>query len=440
MDTRLSQLILILLLGLGSFSAIKVLADDTCITDGLTVCFDVNRNAFKAEAHAHLEMVVPDEAYGQAIEDFWDWYHPELAGRVTTILASEATGNEDVFFLSQNQAAQLYPALYPLHEVLAKNVVLSQAGVLNATDLRYLPISAEGFAMIVNTTRLDLAGIELTDADADGRIDSLQSFEQILVLAPVWETMNVNAFPLALNEPYALYPFLTAGGFELYASLDATEPGFDEESVRSGLRLIQALSTVNWNHSDTNSADTYTWRYEEALVNDDFGISLVGSWMEVEGYDHEHSTDWKVMPFPTFEGQDLHPMIRTSGLAINANTYYPSAAHELVRILRSIKGLQVLIDSTDRIPLADPKTLDYLTFPLAHTKSFALAFQNSVSEPLIAFRANPSILAMDVYSHMDVSGPIADLWNGSIGLSEAQTRLILSAQSTMESLLSPQNP
>jgi arabinogalactan oligomer/maltooligosaccharide transport system substrate-binding protein len=146
------------------------------------------------------------------------------------------------------------------------------------------------------------------------------------------------------------------------------------------------------------------------------------------------------MPFPTFEGQALRPMIRTSGLAINANTYYPSAAHELVRILKSVKGLQVLIDTTDRIPLADVKTLNYLNFPSVHTREFALAFQTAISEPLIAFKANPAILAMDVYAHMEVSAPIADLWNGTIGAAEAQTRLILSAQSTMESLLSPQNP
>lgn len=440
MDTRLSKLILILLLGLGSFSAITVLADDTCITDGLTVCFDVNQNAYKTEAHAHLEMVVPDEAYGQAIVDFWDWYHPELAGRITTILASEATGNEDVFFVSQNQAAQLYGSLYPMHDELAKRVVLSQAGVLNTSDLRYLPLSAEGFAMIVNTTRLELAGIELTDNDEDGRIDSLASFEQILALAPVWETMNVTAFPLALNEPYAIYPFLTAGGFELFASWDATQPGFESPALRTGLRLIQALSSVNWNHSPSNQADTYTWRYEDALVEDDFGISLVGSWMEVDGYDHEHTTQWHVMPFPTFEGQTLHPMIRTSGLAINANTYYPSAAHELVRILKSVKGIQLLIDTTDRIPLVDRSTLNYLTFTNPHTRNFALAFESAISEPLIAFEANPSILAMELYANMDVSGPISDLWNGTIGLSEAQTRLILSAQSTMESLLSPQTP
>jgi arabinogalactan oligomer/maltooligosaccharide transport system substrate-binding protein len=385
-------------------------------------------------------MVVADEAYGQAVEDFWDWYHPELAGRVTTVIASEATGNEDVFFLNQNQAAQLYPSLYPMHDVLAKHVVLKQAGVLNYADLRYLPVSAEGFAMIVNATRLELAGIDTADSDGDGRLDSLASFEQILALAPVWETMNVNAFPLALNEPYALYPFLTAGGFNLFASLDAMLPGFNDPQLRAGLRLIEALSTVNWNHSETNAAETYTWRYEEALANDDFAISLVGSWMQAQAYDHEHATHWTIVPFPTFEGQVLSPMIRTSGFAINAATYYPSAAHELVRILKSVKGLQVLLDSTDRIPLADSKTLSYLNFPKAHIREFAVAFHDAVSEPLIAFEADPSILAMELYAQMDVIGPISELWNGSIGTAEAQTRLILSAKATMENLLSPQNP
>lgn len=439
MDTRLSKLILILLLGLGAFSAIKVLADDTCITDGLTVCFDANKNAYKTEAHAHVVMVVPTAEYGQAVEDFWDWYHPELAGRVTTVPVAEATGNEDVYFVSQRQAGQLYDQLYPMHTVLAKNVVLNQAGVLNHADLRYLPISAEGFAMIVNTTRLELAGIDLKDTDEDGRIDSLASFEQILAMAPLWESLNVNAFPLALNEAYALYPFLTAGGFELFASHKATEPGFESEQLRSGLRLIQALSTINWNHSATNAASTYTWRYEEALDEDDFVFSLAGTWMKVSEYDHRHSTSWQVIPFPTFEGHALKPWIRTSGLAINANTHYPSAAHELIRILKSIKGFQLLIDHTDRIPLVDTTTLSYLTFTDRHTREFAVAMQSAVSEPIIAFDFDPSLLAMELYSRMNVVDPIQALWDGTIDTVEAQTRLIRAAQRTLE-VLNPPTP
>ena len=440
MDTRLSKLILVLLLGLGSFSALKVLADDTCITDGLTVCFDVNKNAYQTEAHAHVVMVVPDEAYGQAVEEFWDWYHPELAGRVTTVVAAEATGNEDVFFINQRQAGQLYASLYPMHDVLAKNVVLDQAGVLNYADLRYLPISAEGFAMIVNTTRLELAGLSLEDADDDGRIDSVDTFEKMIESAPIWETMNVNAFPLALNEAYALYPFLTAGGFELFASKDANEPGFKEVSVRGGLRLIKALSAINWNHVETNAASTYTWRYEEALNEDDFVFSLAGTWMNVSDYDHRHATDWQIIPFPTFESTPLIPWIRTSGLAINANTYYPSAAHELVRILRSTKGFQVLIDTTNRIPLVDAKTLSYLTFSDQHTREFAVAFQSAVSEPVIAFEFDPTLLAMELYSRMDVVDPLQALWDGTIDASEAQTRLIRSAQLTLDSLKNPSTP
>lgn len=439
MDTRLSKLILILLLGLGTFSAIKVLADDTCITDGLTICFDTNQNAFKTEAHAHVVMVVPTAEYGQAVENFWDWYHPQLAGRVTTVLAAEATGNEDVYYLSQRQAGQLYDQLYPMHAVLAKNVVLSQAGVLNHADLRYLPISAEGFAMIVNTTRLELAGVDLKDSDEDGRIDSLASFEQILAMAPLWETLNVNAFPLALNEAYALYPFLTAGGFELFASHQATEPGFESEQLRVGLRLIQALSTINWNHSATNAASTYTWRYEEALDEDDFVFSLAGTWMKVSEYDHRHSTSWQIIPFPTFEGHTLKPWIRTSGLAINANTHYPSAAHELIRILKSIKGFQLLIDHTDRIPLVDSTTLSYLTFTDRHTREFAVAMQSAISEPIIAFDFDPSLLAMELYSRMNVVDPIQALWDGTIDTVEAQTRLIRAAQRTLE-VLNPPTP
>jgi len=424
MDTRLQKLILILILVIGSFATMKVVKADDCITDGLTVCFDAHQNAFQIEAHANLKILVPNETYGQAVVEYWDWYHPERAGIVTYELASESAGNQDVLFLNQTQAGALHASLYPLDPILTKNIDLDEVTALNADVLNYLPIAAEGFAFVVNKTRLEILGVALDDENEDGLIDAVDSFEKIFELKPLWDSLEVNILPISLNEPYSFYPFLTAGGFSLFSSMDALKPGFDSEEFRQGLLFIEKLSNMNLNHSETNSSDTYTWMLDDVLINDSFMFTIAGSWQDLGANDAAAISEWTVSKFPTYMEKEFSPMVKTSGLSINKNTFYPSAAHELVRILKSIKGFQLLADNTKMIPLANDEVLKYLTFEDAHRRELAKAYQSSVGEPVIAFPSNQEHLAMDLVYHMDMMGIMRALWDKTITVEEAQAQMI----------------
>jgi len=424
MDTRLQKLILILILVIGSFATMKVVKADDCITDGLTVCFDAHQNAFQIEAHANLKILVPNEKYGQAVVAYWDWYHPEKAGIVTYELASESAGTQDVLFLTQTQAGAMHASLYPLDPILTKNIDLEKVTALNADHLTYLPIAADGFAFVVNKTRLEILGIALDDENQDGLIDAVDSFEKIFELKPLWDSLDVNTLPISLNEPYSFYPFLTAGGFSLYESMDALKPGFDTEAFRQSLLFIEKLSNMNLNHSETNTSDTYPWLLDDVLINDSFMFTIAGSWQDLGASDAAAISEWAVSKFPTYQEKELSPMVKTSGYSINKNTFYPSAAHELVRILKSIKGFQLLADNTKLTPLANDEVLKYLTFEDAHRRDLAKAYQSSVGEPVIAFPSNPKHLAMDLVYHMDMMGIMRALWDKTITVDEAQAQMI----------------
>jgi len=434
MDTRLQKLILIALLLLGSFTAIRVVKAEDCITDGLTVCFDVNKNSFKIEAHASLKILVPNEEYGQAVVEYWDWYHPDYAGHVSYELTTETAGSQDVLFITQQQAGQLHASLYPMDEALTKNVDLDKVIALNYDYLNFIPMTATGFAFLVNKTRLELLGLSLDDLNEDGLIDSVDSFEKILDLKPLWDSLQVNVLPMALNEPISFYPFLTAGGFRLFDSYDALKPGFDSEAFKTSLTFIQELSSINWNHSQTASSETYTWKLDEVLVNDDFVFTLAGPWMNIAESDAEALSEWTVSKFPTYLENELSPTVSTSGYAINKDTFYPSAAHELIRILKSIKGVQLIIDHTELTPLVNKISLPYLIFEDPHRKEMAIAYQYSSGEPVIAYPNRPDTLAIELYYRMDLMKTIRQLWDKTLSLEEAQALIIQEAQRVSDEL------
>ncbi len=427
MDTRLQKLILILILLGTTFAAIQAVKADDCITDGLTVCFVAHKNEFKIEAHAKLSILVPNEAYGQTVAAYWDWYHPDRQGIVSYEVVSETSGSQDVLFINQNQAGVLHEKLYPLSDILTKNVDLNKVFALNADHLTYLPVTAEGLAFVVNKTRLELLGLSVDDLNKDGLIDSVDTFEKIIALKPLWETLDVNILPISLNEPYSFYPLLTAGGFSLYSAYDALRPGFDTESFKTGLQFISALSDINWINTETNTSDNYTWKLDDVLINDSFVFSMAGPWMSIGAADHEAVSEWVVSKFPTYQGNELSPMVKTNGFAINADTEYPSAAHELIRILKSIKGIQLLIDNTDYIPLVNDEMLQYLTFEEIHDQELANAYQSSVGEPVIAFPLNAKHLAMELVYHMDMMSIMQALWDKTITVDEAQAQMIAEA-------------
>lgn len=106
----------------------------------------------------------------------------------------------------------------------------------------------------------------------------------------------------------------------------------------------------------------------------------------------------------------------------------------MIRILKSIKGLQLIIDTTDKIPLVNEEMFPYLTFDDPHRSELAFAYQYSVGEPLIAFAGNPENLAIELYYHMDLMSIIRDLWDQKISIDEAQSLIVAEAARVIDIL------
>jgi arabinogalactan oligomer/maltooligosaccharide transport system substrate-binding protein len=303
-------------------------------------------------------------------------------------------------------------------------MLMDKTPEINYNELKFIPISAEGFAFVTNVTKLNLLGLPTEDVNQDGLIDSVDTWEKIFALKDMWESQNDKVFPIALNEPYSFYAFLSAGGFNIFKTHQATQAGFDSLEFTESLNFIQKLASINWIKAENNASSAYTWMYDQSLIDDNFIFTLAGSWMNVNEFDLTHPTEWSVSAFPTYNGKNLNPLIKLSGFSINRNTYYPSAASELIRILKSIKGMQLLIDHSSLVPLVNDTYMDYLEYPNSHISQFIQSFQNGYTEPIIAFEHNPSKLAFSVYYEIELMSSIRALWDQTLSVQQTQAQIV----------------
>jgi len=389
-----------------------------------TVCFDKDLKQYSIEENAVLTLEVNTLEYGEAIKSLWSTIHPE-ANPINIVLDKE--GSSDVMVLNQNDAAIHYEELLVL-DTNIENKVSEISSELNLEGLRYLPISGEGFAYITNKTELERLVGNWIDSNSNNIHDSFESYESIIEAQGDWQT-DKRKLVLSLSEPYTIYPLLTSNGWKIFDEYSSYYPGFEDETFLESLRFIETLSTVNWNGSENNDAISYTWDFPNVLFDDSFVFSEVATWMFVEEMDSKHESEWVISSFPkamNSSDSSLHPMLtEVMGYSINSTTLYPSAAHELIRIMYSLEGLQAKVNNDDQILLSDKVTLDGINFINSIQKQFAYAFLESESEPLSAVEDYPNLLAIRLFYEIDLESTIQRLWNKEITVEEAQIELAL---------------
>ena len=390
------------------------------------VCYDEELDRYAFELDAQLTIEVDNMDYGLALITLWNETYPEYSDRIKVLLVEEE-GSKDIQYLSQNEAALQYEQLYPLID-FEFNRPAQISAELNQDGNRFLAYTGDGFAFLTNKTKLENLGYAWVDENQNYIHDQFESFEDIIAQSETL-TQESNSLVLALNDRFSFYPYLTAYGWHLFEEFSSFEPGFERAEFLDALRFVEKLSTVNWKQSESNLAEDYTWDYPLVLANDAFVFSQVSSFMYLNEWDDKHPSEWVVSSFPKADkasSASLRPLLHDiKGYVLNSNVQYPSFAHEVMRFLSSAQALQVFVNTHEEIPLANSTLLSELEFKDERHRQFAFAFQNSISEPLIAIQDYPQHLAFALYYDIDVMEVVQRLWNKELSPSETQIELAL---------------
>ncbi|HBE46409.1 conserved exported hypothetical protein [uncultured spirochete] len=438
MKRRMAFVMVLILIGTSVFAQSKAV-------------WDAKNRQFQIEKGAKIRLGVDNDKVGAAIVQLWDQLHPEAKG-IVEYMNLGAAGSADQITQLQGDAPDVVLAidgevsrnaqsLLPLHKVIAdaaKSFAVEPffSGANSGMAVKFIPVAYDGMTFAWNKTMMDALKLDTKDANKDGLPDAFDTWEEIFALAKKWQTSRPTykgkpvtiVYPMCLDEVWSGYSNLTAGGWEIFPKADPANPGFDQDSFRAGLEFIKAAAdamiSVEVNGARTPAA-SMVWRWDDALNNETAPFFLVGTWMDVNGAETKGGYDIKFGPMPTWNGKRLTPFVKTKGWIINGFTKYPSAAHELYRILYTRDGLQAMVNNSSYIPALKPNATNTPSYRDDPNKAeMAKAFAFNYPEPSITLPKNPAKKAMDGYYGIGVNLELRDTWDGKKTPAEAQANLI----------------
>ena len=406
-----------------------------CVADGETVCFDQETNRFIVEENAELTVYVKNKEQKEYLlmkltRDIVDYnlqINVEVYPEVTAWDAVH-TLDGDIFYIQQLEAAMIHDQLMEIDERIVN--LRSSLGINHLTKMInyekavFLPTFYEGLLFAYNETLLESLGFDVNDLDEKNRLNSLNDWQEIMDLLEKWSQERPDAkitsiFPFTVSEPWQLYAFLTAGKWQMFDSMDVSDPGFLSTDFYHSLIFMKDMFDKEWYF---NNLDEKTWNYEQALINKESLFSIATEWMDWEDIAQYTNQEFSYSAFPSNGTTQLTPLVRVDGLVIKENDY-PSLSHRIVSILQGLENMQILIDTYDANYVVAHDEFDKLNLSEKQAEK-SLAYSYSVSEPLLALEENPSLLGWDFYLQGHVFEVLMQLFNDEITVEEAQLDLV----------------
>ncbi|MCE5256228.1 MAG: extracellular solute-binding protein [Spirochaetaceae bacterium] len=413
--------------------------------------YDAKARQFQVEKGAKIRLGIDNDKVGAAIVELWNKEHPTAKGVVEfvnlgaagaadqiTALQGEAP---DVVLAIDGEVSRNAQSLLPLHQVIvnaAKSFAVEPffSGANSGSNAKFVPIAYDGMVFAWNKSMMEVLKLDTKDGNKDGLPDAFDTWEEIFALSKKWQTERPTykgktvtiVYPMCLDETWSAYSNLTAAGWKIFPNHDASTAGFEQDSFRGGLEFIKAASeamlSVEANGIKTPGA-SMVWRWDDALNNETAPFFLAGTWMDVNGAETKGGYDIKFGPLPTWNGVRLTPFVKTKGYIINGFTKYPSAAHELYRMLYTRDGLQTMVNNSSYIPALKAKASNTPSYREDPNKAeMATAFAFNYPEPSTILPANPAKKVMDGYYGIGLNLELRDVWDGKKTPAEAQESLV----------------
>lgn len=451
---------------------------EVCDVNAGMICVNEETNEYILEDEAVLTVSVHNESYGEALKELWDETYPEHQGALNVVLAGSMNGKDwlekkaDVGMIFSSEAARLNQWLLPIGEVTEQKIksgLLEQYGEsVNANQMLYVPMGGYGWIFSYNRTMLGELGFELNDENQDGLPDEFDTFEEIGAWADslegplVYRQQEVKRiFDFNWDEPSLAMTWLSAGGFKPFKTMEAEQPGWMSEEFLSCITDLKELGKHQWiltdedeivneSEKDDSRYQSSTWGSEFYLSNAASVFSMVGTWMYYDDFESLNDEDFGFSVMPTLNGTSLSPYTLSFGYVIRKDTAYPNACYQLISLIRSDKGLQIFAENSEE-PLLynynEVRTFENeqgeiealpdleLSFKTENLKEISRAMMNGKEESMVAFVKNPEVRGWDMIEDTGVYNYLRRVFEQTISLSAAQSRIADEANAWMKPYL-----
>lgn len=335
------------------------------------------------EEEAILEIAVSNEEYGEGIKKLWNEAYPEHQDSINIHVLEEneienylIAGSPipyDLFYIEDSWVGlamdQLYemPKNFENHFEVKINPEFSE--ILDKVKPVYYALEANGFLYMVDENKIAKEKLSLED---------FKTFERLSEIENSFYYLEQPVLTLALmSSDVRYFPGKNHNVLELDGAPFKT-------SLTHYLMIMEMLQCEN----DPASFDNW-------FLNHKYYSGLVGPWMQVEKNEQLNDANYHYLPLPTIQEQPLHTLATSYGYVIQKDTLYPQAALSCLQLIHSVKGMQLLCDTTAQVPLILEDQLSSFSFDLAHQEEKIIAMNYAIQDSLVGLEGHEEMGAID---------------------------------------------
>lgn len=127
--------------------------------------------------------------------------------------------------------------------------------------------------------------------------------------------------------------------------------------------------------------------YDNWFINNSYYSGFITSNMQLDEDEEMNGGKYKITKLPTIDDKQLYTQAISYGYVINKNTKYPNAAKNLIQLMHTKEGIQVLCNSNELIPFIPTDMLDEFEFENVHIKEKAYALNYSISRSWVSLQS-----------------------------------------------------
>lgn len=322
----------------------------------------------KNEEEAVLKVAVHDEAYKEGLIQLWKESYPETELEVEVVepqvlhehVMKDKEIDYDIFLLEDSDIPVMIQELYEVRDDVEVQVSNQFNSVFNEVKKVYLPLMGSSDVYYM----LDIDKINQDHIP----LDMFKSFEDISKLE--------HGF-YYYDDFYYTFAFMTSN-VNYFPGNDTMTLNFNGESFAQSLQdyrqIIKMIPTMDIKY------------YDNWFIQNQAYSGFVSDEMQYQEDAEVNGGSYKIMPLPSINGHALSTQATSYGYVINGKTKYPNASQNLLRLMHSIQGVQLLCENERWVPLILDDQINEFTFSNVHVKEKVEALNHSISRNWIGLK------------------------------------------------------
>lgn len=317
------------------------------------------------EKEATLKVAVHSEEYKTSLIELWNETYPknELIVEVvkeeeieSKLIQKEAL-DYDVYWIEDAYVPLVIDELLELNDKVEVSLNTNFNEIFNIIKEAYQPLMATSdtyYMLALNVIENNkLSEDKFSSFESMNEIENSFYYLDDIHFTKYFLTSNLNYFPQ-----------------KEYGKLNFNSEDFIE-SLKNYRKMYELMPS-----NDKKSFDNW-------FINNSYASGFITTNMQLKKDEEINGGKYKITKLPTINNQQLYMEANSYGYVVNSNTEYPNAAKNLINMMHSKKGVQLLCNIDGFVPLINEEMMNDFTYVNDHLKEKTYAMNYMIGRCFI---------------------------------------------------------